>query len=550
MNADLSKWIKKYTSGKYNEYEYEEALEDLQLFFELTDANIDAPQSLLIKISSSTNYTALLKDCIDIEKFMKLLVEILNPTMMNKPPKPLFPGDSSRTWTLGNLYKEALRIVPENFNLTRAASELSDAEPHRKAPGYLYYYLVSYCCRNKIVHNKFEYTSDNENAIISAYLVVILDLCHRNHAGLVKAHETVRLLNCFDKEKYVHDIISSYEAGEKNGFGYINMNWYNPDNSCYSSCDAAAIAEMNIPYGLKLVGIAGTGKSTILRRIEYLLAQKCLKKKNALIPVYIELANLADSESIMIEKIASVMDITVSDAEAFVKRGSLILLLDGFNEILDSSIKRKLAKELDSFTRTGSAVPMILSDRTVRSSVPTLQKADCLFLKPITTEDKKLYYIKNCSDEASLKILLDRLDSDPDYFLSMDTPFKLKQLMIVVCDTGRIPEFLTESYVQCLFERELYEKKDENIEYLPMFLQALALLEEEKNTLPKVLNQMAKCKNVMGYSIPDTQKCFQLAVEMGLLVREENTVSFSSNEYKDYFTIKALENELDELLLD
>lgn len=550
MNADLAKWIKKYVSGKYNDYEFEEALNDLQLFFELTDANIDSPQSLLLKISSATDYTHFLKDCIDIEKFMSLLIDILTPDMMKKPPKPLFVGDTSTSWTLANLYKQGLQVVPDNFNLKRGAGDLSCTNAYETAPGYLYHYLVTYCLRNKITHNDYEYTSDNENKMVSSFLVVVLDLCHRNHSKLKDAHETARLLKCFDKDNYARNIVTYYEANEKNGFGYINMCWYNPDNSRYSSCDAATISTMAIPYGLKLVGIAGTGKSTMLRRIEYILAKKCLVDKNALIPVYIELANLPDGENILTDKIASLMNINFCDAEFFVKRGSLVLLLDGFNEILDSNTKRKLAKELDSFTRTENNVSMILSDRTVRSSVPTLQKADCLFLKQITTEDKKLYYTKNCSDKESLNILLDRLDSDADYFISLDTPLKLKQLMIVVCDTGEIPDFLTETYIQCLLDREMYDKKDENIEYLPMFLQALALIDDEKYVLPRALKQMAKCKDVMGYSIPDTQRCLNLAVEMGLLVREENTIGFASNEYRDYFIIKALENELDELLAD
>ncbi len=549
MNAELNRWIRKYVRGKYNEFDLDEAIEDVQLLFDLTADDVYSPEKYLSELMESNDILLQLKSSIDIEKLMSMMINIVDPSMTKKPPKPLFRDDRRTNWSLGNFYKEAFRVVPWEFNLSGETRDLHTIERHRSDHKYVYYYLLAYFYRNKMLsHSGYEPTPEDEIAVISSYLVVMLDICRRYHDRLVNAHEVKRLMGSFSAEEYMKEIIERYENSEKNGFGYVNMSWYIPQSAVRTHCDAEKLASMEVHNGLKLVGIAGTGKSTVLRRIEYILAKAFQKKQNNIIPVYVELADVVDDEDILISKIAAVLDISTDNAEAFLRRGGITLLLDGYNEILDPIVKRKLAKELDNLTRGENIVNLILSDRTENSTVPTLQKSTAMFLKPITIEDRKQYYKANCHDEQALRVILDKLDSDPEFFNELDTPLKLKQLSVVVSDTGSIPESLTSAYINCLFEREQYEKKDENMEYLPMFLQSLALLDEEEIPFPKALNQMAKCKNAMGFSIPDTQKCLNLAVEMGVLAREENIITFSGDDYRAHFFIMAINSGLDELL--
>ena len=301
---------------------------------------------------------------------------------------------------------------------------------------------------------------------------------------------------------------------------------------------------------VKLLGEAGTGKSTALRRIEYIMASQYKGKRSTPLPVYIELGGLADGENVILTRIASVMEVEPGIAEDFLKNGELCLLLDGYNEILDLALKRKVAKELDYIGREFLQTRIFLTDRAVsRAGIPTLQPARKLYLYPMTMEDRKKYFEKNCRDDACRQMILDRLEADPGYFEAMNTPLKLKQLLQVALHSRELPVDIVNEYIEYLMEREQDEKKDENIEYLPGFLQALAILEQESMTERDALVQMAKCKNAFGFSLPDTRQCLKLSVDMGLLVYEDKeTLRFANREYQEYFFMEGVVNQLDELL--
>ena len=548
LKNNITTWIIHNVSGYYRQAELEVSLQAFDQFLEM-DNELPSIYGVIEDMAQASDMEKVnfLKNFTNIERFTKMLFRLINPERMKEPPKPLIPNDKSTTWTLGNMYKEAFSIVDFSFNLTEAGKKL---EQYNTSPNYLYHYLWIYKFRNDDIHDILALPLDVVQTAIRSILIVELDLCYRYRKVIADKYKAMKRKELFPGKEFTAKIQNDYREFEKNGFGYVDIHWISSEDKDKIDCSVEKLATMKDWTVIKILGEAGSGKSTALKRIEYILAGRYQKNSNTVLPIYIELYTLTDGDQILLDKIAGTMNIESTLAEEFLANGEICLLLDGFNEILDTPIKKKVAKELDAFSRNYPQTRIFLTDRAISSaSIPTLNVAKRMHLRPITMEDRKNYFEKNCNDSACLELILKKMNEQPEYFELMNTPLKLKQLSEVAKYRMEIPNDITDEYIKYLMDREENEKKDENIEYLPTFLQALAIMDEEEIPMLMANAQMAKCKTVLGFSIPDTNQCLKLAIDMGILACEENNmVRFASTEYRDYFLMEGLGNQLDVLI--
>lgn len=543
LNSRTVTWIIENVSGEYVQSELDTSICALDLFLEFDKDNPRDFTTIIEDMATANDREKPLqvKNFTDIERFMKILYELLNPGAMDLPP-----NDHSSSWMLADMYKQAFQVVNQNTNLAHAVPE-----NYRNTQGYVYYYLIIYQYRNALTHeHTVNVTPKQMAAIVTAMLICMLDLCRKNQTRLEALMRRKKRRESFDQKAFCQKLVDEYQALVKKGFGYVDVHWYRGDETGKDDYNIEGLLNKKSFTCVKLLGEAGTGKSTALRRIEYLLACAAANGKKNVIPIYIELGTLADGDKILLGRIAAQMKLDTTMAEDFLKSGELCLLLDGFNEVLDLNVKKKLARELDVIAASYSKTRLILTDRAVaRASIPTLVLAEKLYLSPITMGDRRKYFEKNCADKATLEMILRQMDTNPAYFEGMNTPLKLKRLADVAAYRGELPVDITDEYVSYLMEREMNEKKDANIEYLSTFLQALAIMNEDEISMLAASAQLAKCKNILGYSQPDTLQCLKLAIDMGLLTSEEtNTVRFASEEYKDYFFMEGVANQLDQFL--
>lgn len=553
LRDEVCAWILHTVAEDYKKEDIDAALEAFQLFLELSGGVIDEEAAITEMAEASDMEKPLrLRNFTDIERFMKDLCEIVHPDLMARYPQPLTP--SNREWMLGNMYREAFQVLPDRVRTG------DNPDRYKKDANYIDHYLRLYQFRNALIHkHDIDLSPRTVQAVMISTLVAKLDLCQKNVQALKDGCRAKQRQEGFDGQGFTAAVCRRYQEEEEQGFGYVDVHWVEeasrekggpakaPKEGGYSVESLLSRPELT---RVKLLGEAGTGKSTALRRIEYILASQFRGTDETPLPVYIELGSLADGEEVLCARIASRMGVKPRLAKDFLESGGLCLLLDGYNEILDTALKRKIAKELDYFGRTYPQTRLFLTDRAVsRAGIPALNTAKKLYLYPMTIKDRRRYFEKNCQDPACLRMLLERLETDPGYFESMNTPLKLKQLLQVALHSGELPVDIVNEYIGYLMEREQDEKKDENIEYLPSFLQALAILEQDSMSERDALVQMAKCKNAFGFSLPDTRQCLKLAVDMGLLVCEEGgLVRFANREYQEYFFMEGVANQLDELI--
>lgn len=568
LSNELTRWIRNKVQGKYSNADLDSALKMLDYYLELcNDPQEDIRPLELMREATDDEKSYLIKESFtDIETFMKRLCNIAYPGLLETPPEPT-PYSSRTSWTLEPLYKQAFKVVPPDFSLSKATVQ-------EGSPGYRYAYVKLYRFRNMNVHER-EKMSLSERDVLdyTIYMLIVkLDLCQRCAKELTRQYRAKTI----DQKGYTQRICERYAAAERGGFTYVNMIW-TPNGSPKNEYDIEkmALSDDSDMRLVKILGEAGTGKSTALQQIEITLARHSMKNTDIPIPIYIELSKLTDGQDILMNEIMDMLCLDSAGQQNLYRElledRMVCLLLDGFNEILDPSTRQHVAKEIDKLARTG--VRIFMTDRAkARPSDLTLYNATSFYLKPITDEIKKDFFAKNCRDEEIKKLILDSFSENSLYFAGMNTPIKLRQLIDVAVAERKLPADPVRAFIDYLISRERQEKKDENTDYMKDFLAAIAIMAQprqisaeeldkmfeqgmdEEDILaltnePELLSiskreaaaQMAKYQRYYGYTNADTNRCLQLAVDMGILVLDtpneyEEYVSFASRQYQQYFS--------------
>jgi hypothetical protein len=215
---------------------------------------------------------------------------------------------------------------------------------------------------------------------------------------------------------------------------------------------------------VKLLGEAGCGKTTIMRQLEYLFAVDYIKGRSKIVPIFIPLGNIESDSSLRcdISLIASsTLNIDVQLFEQMLSLNNVVLFLDGFNEVLDSKLKRQIAWSIDGLASQHPSLKIYLSDRSlVRSAIETMKNAICYKLYPLDNKIKESFFRLNSPDEITKGLLLVDIVRNPNNYDKYDTPIKLKQLIELTHHSKRIPVDFDEEYIKFLFEREMIDKKD------------------------------------------------------------------------------------------
>lgn len=543
LSPETISWIEASVKNIYPENKLEASLQALSQFLDLTDDNSRSIATFMEGMRTATDQQKplLLREFVDIERFMKALLNLVQPDLLQKAP------NGSREWTLRPLYTQAFDLFKEEDNLSslKLAQQLESESCSR--PYYLRYFHRVYRFRNPIAHgDNLVMSVEDVTRLTSSMLVCELHLCYLRREDINKLWTQQDAWNAFPREKYCKAILQAYDALCRQGFGYLDVHWYADSDPNTTGRTIDSLRRQGKDQLVKLLGEAGTGKSTSLKQMEYLMAKELAGKSRGTIPVLIELGHLSDDDHPVLSRAARQLGIEENRLCVLLGSGNICLLLDGFNEILDLVLKKKIARELELLAARYSGSRIFLTDRALaRATIPALTRARRLYLSPLTMEARQEYFRRNCPDPEARELILGKTRQDPAYFESLDTPLKLRQLVDVVSTTHTLPEDLLHSYVQLLMDREQDEKKDPNIEYLNVFLQTLALQFQDEFSMLEAQKQLAKCKAALGYTQPDTLQCLKLAMDMGLLVSEEtNVLRFASREYQEYFECEAEASDL------
>ncbi|MBR2553002.1 MAG: NACHT domain-containing protein [Erysipelotrichaceae bacterium] len=541
LNEKIKTWFAEAAVRYYDMDHFEEAFAAFDMFLESNGSYYDFGKAIEDMYNAGRGSKVYyLQKFSNIEIYMKALYNCI----AGSPVYTLDP-EVNDTLMLAKQYRDTFHIMPSDWRPNPEKTEafkITDSE-YDGIPltGYMRYYLDIYQLRNRMTHSAMLKLDDMDaDAKANSMIVCYLDLAYR-HRNEIAGKFRVRSL---DLNAYADKVIRRYNSFLK-GYKYLDVKWM--DSQEHGLTVDGLIGEEE--SCLKLAGDAGTGKTTALMRLAYLMAQSIKNNNSRILPVYIPLARLTAGDRMLYSETAKELGASFSEAERLIQNGQICLLLDGLNEILNLEVRSKLAFEADGIAAMYPDVRIVFTDRAViRPSVMMLSNARTLHLMPLTVEDKMTYFEENCSDPETLQIIRDRVASNSGILNDLTKPIQLRQFLEVVQEKKEIPFEMTGDYLDMLMERERNEKKDTNIDYLPYYLEALAT-EMKKKQMKEVgqdrfLQLMAEVNFSYGFTVPDTMNCQKLLVDMGILQLERNRrISFTNDKFRIYYEMTAAEKQ-------
>lgn len=501
-----------------------------------------------------------------VEQLMKKLLYIADPKkyMAGAPQgKTSYQGnttrDKTKTWTINTLYEYGFQIKQGNKAMQ---------------PRYqrcLRYYIYVQDIRNKKGHSFLSQPAGKNYEALTNILVVYLHLSYQYRDIIRAKYDEGRRKKEFDARQYAKGIVDSYLEAERLGFTYVHVKWTPQAQRGIRQNDGDQPQQQTAPVEklrtamagerrMRLLGEAGTGKTTALNYLEYLDAQAILAESGTAqhpVPVLLKMIDFTQSGQTIRNELCAHLGISPEACENYLRYGLVNLYLDGFNEVLDIDLKKTLAQELENLMKSYPKVFFIITDRDIARSIVRVAPAVKPFiLHPMDGQDIEEFVGGNATRPETRQIILDFYGAKPAYFADI-TPIRLRQLLSIVDETGQVPTNIDDEYIEHILRREQEEKLDENVHYLRYFLASLLLLDEPYSTT-QILAQFAKVKNSMGFGQQvDAPTCLLLAERLGILREEESSragdspnpqYSFARESYGFHF--EELASELIDVLQD
>lgn len=294
-----------------------------------------------------------------------------------------------------------------------------------------------------------------------------------------------------------------------------------------------------------LLGDVGMGKSTTLLFLHLQDAQAALLDNKKNIPVYLELKNLTDKDSIL-EKIESKLKLDSAIFEELLNKGRLNIFLDGLNEI-EKNIKVSVFNQINNLLEEYSNNFFLFTGRPQhynREFDNTLLKRKIPVFTLQKMGDKQIDDFISKNGKTVKDYLLNEINSNERLKRIIQTPLMLTMLIAVVLKEGKIPNEkgkIIRAFMHSLYLREQKQIIDFDIELFHMLLCYLGFqtrdltgsnsgLDREEYIIP-ILEQK---KEQLGVPI-NLLDFLRKAIDLNILVNDNNQYSFSHELYQEYY---------------
>ncbi len=479
-----------------------------------------------------------------IEQYSKHILFATKPKLLNTTPERKWDQahkNNSKDWELKDVYVEGLKILDEKIQLKKEGDALVDSlvkNPTIPISSLKDFYLVAYSTRNLEDHWAIKREAYLANKVILCVIMAYMLIADKYSTVIEKLYGYARVKNCLDIDDFLKKVLSEKQNKLNR---YVPLAWIeyskNNNNKMLLPDKVEELSQKHI----RIVGDAGTGKTVFLEKIECLLAQRCIdsEKKYNLIPIYLRLIELSRQGLSSIKALfINKTGISEDEADALMVNKSILLLLDGYDEIstADKALKREIAIEVETLVSRDANI--IITDRSLNSMPPLSKDLLCYTPQKMVQSNYKELISKYSQNEDIKNELLRKVDSSPEFFdRGFNTPLKIVNL-VEICDfNGTIIEDqsnIKNAYIQFLFDREAQQKKNPLTKPLQRLLAGLALEDEESFSEAMILSVFSKWKTKLGYEC-DTDACLSLAIQLGIIVEEADDSHIEYHFNEDFY---------------
>lgn len=312
----------------------------------------------------------------------------------------------------------------------------------------------------------------------------------------------------------------------------------------YESCSSAK--------RLRIIGKAGMGKTTAIKElikydIEHFNEKHC-------IPVFVELISVTDVSRDIESYIAEELKINEGEVKKLLESGKLIIYFDGLNEItLENNAQKALLYKINQFFERYERSFMVLSNRE-NNHIEILNGEPTYYVLPLNDDQIEDFINKNFPKEIkeNKKLIVElkrQLDNYEEIRECARTPYMLKRLIeIAALSQEGLPQKsneITKYLLEAIITRELKEKREPLAEYAEDFLKGLSIVMPEDGNIGLSEKQVRKNmlltiqENVLPIKPEKIADVLRILIEMNILKRKEDQISFSNQDYKNYYFFAA-----------
>ena len=299
-----------------------------------------------------------------------------------------------------------------------------------------------------------------------------------------------------------------------------------------------------------LLGEVGMGKSTTLLFLFLQDAQATLSNNKKNIPIYLELKNLSVNDTIL-GKIKSKLKLDSENFFDLLEKGRLNIFLDGLNEI-ERNIKVSVFNEINNLLEDYPNNFFLLTGRPQhyhREFDNTLLKRKIPVFTLQKMGGKQINEFIDKNGKTVKEYILNEINSNERLKLIIQSPLMLTMLIAVVLKDGEIPNEkgkIIRAFMHSLYQRERKQIIDFDIELFHMLLCYLGFqtrdltgsnsgLDRDEYIIP-LLEQR---KEQLGTQI-NLIDFLRKAVDLNILVIDNNQYSFSHELYQEYYAAEFL----------
>jgi len=223
--------------------------------------------------------------------------------------------------------------------------------------------------------------------------------------------------------------------------------FYYPSRVSFKSRRKLVNGLKDLPAGCVVVeGVVGQGKSIFMRHLATSILSESAEKQ---IPIFIELRNVSSKNSLRALIWQALKAIGVdADEEVFsylVKEQKLVLLLDGFDELLEDSISDVLV-EINDLKNINSGLKIIVSSRP-QNAIQNVTDFKVVTLEPLKAADHDPFLRKlGVDSHRRVELVAAIKDSPKDIQDSISTPLMMSIVVLVYESVKQIPPYLSDFF--------------------------------------------------------------------------------------------------------
>lgn len=471
---------------------------------------------------------------------------LINPESFLK--KVLYVIDKKKYEDCLSSNKLTLYHVMENLGILKKfppGTRLDSCDINKFDDPYCRAIAHAYQLRNGVAHTSENWAYAQMIQNVNAVMVTTLHAVWLNRQVISQRVSSAISNNQYGIDETLKKLVKEYDRKLHNGFSYVPLLW---ESSSDDKPKNILLDELLADKQILLAGDAGCGKTTSLDQLEYQAAKKYLEGRTSVVPVKLALIDEDPSHSLP-DMICRKLNIPATYCDSLLEKNSMILLIDGLNELTTDAIRKKqFVVALEQFLSHHPNLGVIVTDRRYSPYLIRLKKTYHLKTMEIADIVRYARTRQECT-EPVLNALTHLLNTAA--FANLEyTPLLINQLLLALSTNATPPSNHAELigiYLEALLAREATEKRDLNAtpNKLGLILMKIALETPGENGY-NLLHLMKLCAGIMAEYGTQFQSdvCINLAVQLGILKQSGNFVDFVLEEYRTYYLLKAIENNL------